>query len=461
MATPPVRTEISDTYPNPTNAVARAGFGKLYDYVTGLLGATGNPAEARTALGAISVADVKTSNLQDYANDTGTTTGLTYGYKAGSIRSDIIISATSAGTVLLTASTTNYVEVSPLGVVSKNVIGFTSGAFPLAIVVTDVSSITSLTDKRGFVNVVVANSSTDADRQNSLLNWVYQSKLYAGYRRGINLFADGYKAADGINAGASSGYTLDTTAGKVGPTTSSVTLGTYSAAYAAGAVITFFDRSSIVPNSSTVSTIGVYSLIPFTGSVKIALKNTSTNYTLVYNQSVTHAGAGWQDFALTTPYTVPGAGSYYVGCYTGLSTISGTAAVGTRAYFTGDATGSFTPVIEDGDRTAVLRFSTTTLATILSTAQTISTSTKVRGLIEYDATNSPVLNTDFTLEVSCNGGANWTTSVLTSVGLSQNGRVVAETSETTCASGTSLLYRVKTLNYINVPLYGVALTAKA
>lgn len=52
MATPPLKTEISDTYPNPTNAVARAGFGKLYDYVTGLLGATGDPAEARVALGA-------------------------------------------------------------------------------------------------------------------------------------------------------------------------------------------------------------------------------------------------------------------------------------------------------------------------------------------------------------------------------------------------------------------------
>lgn len=52
MATPPVRTEISDTYPNPTNAVARTGFGKLYDYVTGLLGSTGNSAEARVALSA-------------------------------------------------------------------------------------------------------------------------------------------------------------------------------------------------------------------------------------------------------------------------------------------------------------------------------------------------------------------------------------------------------------------------
>ena len=49
-AAPPARNEISDTYPNPSNAVARVGFGKLWDYVTGLLGSTGNPTAAKAAL---------------------------------------------------------------------------------------------------------------------------------------------------------------------------------------------------------------------------------------------------------------------------------------------------------------------------------------------------------------------------------------------------------------------------
>lgn len=47
---PPARTAISDTYPNPSNATARTGFGALWDYVTGLLGSTGNPSAALTAL---------------------------------------------------------------------------------------------------------------------------------------------------------------------------------------------------------------------------------------------------------------------------------------------------------------------------------------------------------------------------------------------------------------------------
>lgn len=82
MAAPPARTEISDTYPNPSNAVARTGFGKLWDYVTGLLGATGNATEAQAALklgvkGA-SVASASSPNIWttdgDVIHITGTTT---------------------------------------------------------------------------------------------------------------------------------------------------------------------------------------------------------------------------------------------------------------------------------------------------------------------------------------------------------------------------------------------------
>lgn len=52
MATPPARTELADTYPAPSNATFRTGIGKLYDYVTALLGASGSAADARIALGA-------------------------------------------------------------------------------------------------------------------------------------------------------------------------------------------------------------------------------------------------------------------------------------------------------------------------------------------------------------------------------------------------------------------------
>lgn len=53
MPAPPARLEISGPYPIPSSGQARVGFGKLYDWLIGLLGTgTGTPAEARAALGA-------------------------------------------------------------------------------------------------------------------------------------------------------------------------------------------------------------------------------------------------------------------------------------------------------------------------------------------------------------------------------------------------------------------------
>lgn len=54
MATPPLKTELSDAYPNPSNSIMRTGMGKLWETLFGsggLLGADGTPGSARTALG--------------------------------------------------------------------------------------------------------------------------------------------------------------------------------------------------------------------------------------------------------------------------------------------------------------------------------------------------------------------------------------------------------------------------
>ena len=61
---PPAKTSISDTYPNPSNAVARAGFGQLWEYVTNLLGATGSPPAAQAALGLVIGTNVQAYNTE-------------------------------------------------------------------------------------------------------------------------------------------------------------------------------------------------------------------------------------------------------------------------------------------------------------------------------------------------------------------------------------------------------------
>ena len=85
-----------------------------------------------------------------FNQNTATTTGLTYGYSGGLIRADNVVTTVADGTVALTANLTNYIEVTSAGSVSANTTAFTSGRFPMATVLAGASTITTVTDKRGF-----------------------------------------------------------------------------------------------------------------------------------------------------------------------------------------------------------------------------------------------------------------------------------------------------------------------
>lgn len=77
-----------------------------------------------------------------------TSTALTWGYYGGSFEVDGVYTAISNGTLALSASTTNYIEVNRSGTVSKNTTGFTAGSYPLYTVVTGASTVSSYTDHR-------------------------------------------------------------------------------------------------------------------------------------------------------------------------------------------------------------------------------------------------------------------------------------------------------------------------
>ena len=105
----------------------------------------------------------------DFQQDISTTTGLTFGYKAGKFRNDNAIVSVAAGTVTLTGSATNYVEVDSAGVVSVNTTGFTSGQIPLFEVVTTTGSISSVTDKRSWLYIGLDASNINYDDTESQL----------------------------------------------------------------------------------------------------------------------------------------------------------------------------------------------------------------------------------------------------------------------------------------------------
>ncbi len=79
--------------------------------------------------------------------------GLSWDYFGGRILVDGVSTAIANGTVTLTASTTNYVEATRAGVVSKNVTAFTPGSVALYKAVTGASTVTSYEDHRPWVSL--------------------------------------------------------------------------------------------------------------------------------------------------------------------------------------------------------------------------------------------------------------------------------------------------------------------
>ena len=93
-------------------------------------------------------------NVQNL-NANGVLTGLTFGYLAGELRAGNSIVTTARGTVALTGSATNYVELDPAGTVSVNTSGFTPGRIPLHEVVCNATDMTTITDRRAWLSTPV------------------------------------------------------------------------------------------------------------------------------------------------------------------------------------------------------------------------------------------------------------------------------------------------------------------
>lgn len=84
-----------------------------------------------------------------YAKQAATTSGLNLGYHGGKISINGVITTIADGTIALTASITNYVEVNPItGALSKNVTGYSPGYWRIGRAVTGTASITTWYDDR-------------------------------------------------------------------------------------------------------------------------------------------------------------------------------------------------------------------------------------------------------------------------------------------------------------------------
>lgn len=105
----------------------------------------------------LGLGSVDVDNLSDL-RVTDTVGGITIDYAAGTLRNDNTIVSISASTLALTDDATNYVEVDSAGTVSANTSAFTTGRVPLAEVVTASGDISSVTDKRAWLDIEIGAS---------------------------------------------------------------------------------------------------------------------------------------------------------------------------------------------------------------------------------------------------------------------------------------------------------------
>lgn len=330
---------------------------------------------------------------------------------------------------------------------------------------------------------------SDVDRQNILLESIYQAKLFGGYRRQINRFSDGYKASDGINAASSFNYSVNTTNGKVSPTSSA---GSYTAQITAsfttdspsgnsgyttrqllpagsGGVTGGYVRITLTaPTGNSFSTDSVYighagtapnfdgSQVPVTfsgGSSSVTVSPGST----VVSDEIAYAYDNTKALIIAIHHTsqfvryVSGLASTYNGYQK--ASVNEAATTSVSGYSSSSGLALAVSKVESAPATP-------SNMTLVSTSQTADASvSNGRVLLEYDNSANPTLNTDLTAEVTCNGGANWASAALSTVSSNgQTGHKIAETSDTACTSGTSFAARIKTSNSKNVPIYGASLT---
>lgn len=94
--------------------------------------------------------DLQVEDLKDFGVvDAG---GLNITVTAGRIRSGNTVTDKNNQAIALTDNATNFVEITTVGVASANTSAFTSGSIPIAQVVTASADISSIADKRAWVN---------------------------------------------------------------------------------------------------------------------------------------------------------------------------------------------------------------------------------------------------------------------------------------------------------------------
>jgi hypothetical protein len=189
---------------------------------------------------------------------------------------------------------------------------------------------------------------------------------------------------------------------------------TQNSTFSPGATTVIIDRSIALTAGDVISHIGVNLASSISCTVKIFQRTSTNNYTCVASKTATHPGGGMVDIALDTPYTIPGSGSFHVGCYVA-STASGAPRFGSvaRATDTGSnlGVGSSTTYSEDSGNVFIMRVQKNPVAqnldfrTVDFDLDFVPATADVYALVEE--IDSLTVNTDIKLYASRAGNASY------------------------------------------------------
>jgi hypothetical protein len=319
-------------------------------------------------------------------------------------------------------------------------------------------------------------SLSDTDRRNIALERIYQAKLFGAVRRFLGAAADGFADSSGIVAGSSSGYSPDTSGKRVLPSITvstsyantggtgnrtgiisvSATIGTDT-----GAIANLVDGSYAAASTNAwaaangASVAGTYIRFDFGSAVVI-------NEAKWYQNAAVGLGTWkWQGSNDASTWTDIGTSFTLGGATTQTQTSLNANVTSYRFYQLLGVSGTSANTAWNTEIEFKIGTASPNNMILVTTAQAADVSaSNARALLEIDNTASVSLSSpDLTIEVTCDGGANWTTATIPSnafAGSGQSGRKVVETDDMACTAGTSVQARVKTFNNKNIPIHGIS-----
>jgi hypothetical protein len=343
-----------------------------------------------------------------------------------------------------------------------------AGATANKIVQLDGSARLPAVDGSQLTNLPGASGESDIQRRNQLLEATIVAEMRGSPLTLIDRWADGFANSSGIVAGSSSNYSVDTTNKRVAPTTTpgsdqatsgnAISGGDINGSYPKGAAFDNDSGTSWASLQTDTGVSGVSYIGQNFGTAKdirsITIQQAYAGNGSITSVKVQHSdnGSSWTD-----------EGTYALAADTSVQTLTLAGTAGAHQYWRLLANAN--PASSGGwcwtvkEIQMLLADTANNMTLVIGNGLTAEAApTAIRVLLDLEPIDAIVLGTDYTVEVSRDGGT-WTAATLSQIATIDTRKIV-ETNAVDVSgqpSGTSPRARLKTLNNKSVRTLGAAI----